>query len=568
MSELIPWDPVLEVDASGVLDTALDLVAEGVSVIPLRPRSKVPALERWAEFQTRLPTEDEVRSWFADPALNLGVVCGPVSGGLYVLDFDTPEAAQKFAEVYAPLLTGAPIVKTARGFHAYLRSTVPLSGRKADGIDLKAAGGYVVGPRSTHPDGSVYQLVHGDLAKIPEVDPELVGFGSNGHGKQEPPGEWADEVLARGADKGARNDTLARLAGRYVAKGLSRAEALELLLQFDRRCRPPLGERTVTSTLESVLKTHDRKHPEPPDPLEALVSLRSRQTAELPPRTWFAEGMVTPGFNVIFGRKAMGKSFFMVQLAHAIAEGLPFLDRPTTPAKVLYVSFELDERDTADRFKALAPLSENAYIVHGWPPGEKALPALERAITAHGFQVIMFDTFMTMLPRDPQARFDINNYFDSEYYRAWRMTAKKHDAAVVGSWHATKADREDIFLNLLSGTGFGGQCDCAVEIKRKRGDAAGKLVIAGNHAADAVVPVLFEDGVFSLGEGELDLDRLSPDEERTVAVLREHPSGCSPTAVGLATGRSDNAARAALNRLIARGKVERPARGVYALVTL
>ena len=42
-------------------DEALDLLCKReFSIIPLKPRDKKPLLPSWAEFQRRIPTEEEV----------------------------------------------------------------------------------------------------------------------------------------------------------------------------------------------------------------------------------------------------------------------------------------------------------------------------------------------------------------------------------------------------------------------------------------------------------------------------------------------------------------------------
>ena len=318
-----------------------------------------------------------------------------------------------------------------------------------------------------------------------------------------------------------------------------------------------------------MFATDARKHPQPPkaerkDILDGIVSFAARQEADIPPRTWYADGMICPGFNMLTARKAMGKSFFLTQLGNAIAEGQEFLGRKTTQAKVLLVSFELDERDTSERFKGmLRPLSPNAWIKHIWSTGEDAFADAERAITEGGFKVIMFDTFLPLLPRDSD--FKLNEYGDSEVYLRWRLLAKRHDAAIVASWHEGKTPRDDFMLNAIGSTGMVAQADSVISIDRKRGDPAGKLFIAGNHAKDSALSVVFEDGFFRLGDGEININRLTPDEEKTVAALAKHPEGATPDEIGLETGKNANAARATLNRLIARRKAIKHKRGVYGL---
>ncbi len=300
-----------------------------------------------------------------------------------------------------------------------------------------------------------------------------------------------------------------------------------------------------------------------PDPLAAVCSFRARQQADLPPRVWYWDGGITPGFNLLTARKAMGKSYFLMQMADCIAAGAPFLGRNTRKAKVLYVAFELDELDTSERFKAMLPLSENAHLVHSWPTEEAGLELAERAIVECGYNVLVFDTFLPLLP--PASAFEINGYGDSTLYLKWRLLGKRHGAAIVASWHEGKSPRDDYMLNAIGSTGMVGQADCIISIDRKRGDTAGKLWIGGNHAAESAIPFTFENGIFALAEGPAAVDRLTPDEEKTVIALQGHPEGASTAAVALAMGKSEEAARKSINRLVARGKALRVRRGLYCL---
>jgi len=302
------------------------------------------------------------------------------------------------------------------------------------------------------------------------------------------------------------------------------------------------------------------------DFLHAAVSFRERQLADIPPRTWYIDGLICPGFIMVVGKKAMRKSWFMGQGANSIADGVDFLGRKATQAKVLYISFELDESDTHDRWKAMPPLSENAFAIHSWPSGEEAFEAAERAIREYGYRVLMFDTFLPMLPKDPY--FKLNEYADSDFYLKWRLLGKRNNAAIVASWHTGKNDREDFFLNPIGSTGMVAQADCLISIDGKRGDPTGRVYVGGNHGKDAVIGFVFENGIFKLGETEISADRLTPDEEKTLSILSQNPGGCTAAAVGLAMGKSDNAARMALNRLMARGKVSKLKRGLYGLTTL
>jgi hypothetical protein len=127
--------------------------ARGWSVIPLVggaeiSRGKRP-LVRWQTYTRRLPSPSELDAWFgsqAQPAY--GVVCGLVSG-LVVLDLDDPMLAQRFVEHFPHLVDTFIVCSGQRGTpHLYWRVDYPVRSRTFPGGDLKAEGGYVVGPGS------------------------------------------------------------------------------------------------------------------------------------------------------------------------------------------------------------------------------------------------------------------------------------------------------------------------------------------------------------------------------------------------------------------------------------
>lgn len=150
-------------------DHAHRLLALGLSVIPVpRPRpgvppgqpgdGKVPTLA-WTTYQSRLPTVDEVESWFATP-MNLAVITGAVSR-VIVIDADAREAVRWAVRrlPYTPWQT-----ETARGYHLWYRHPgvrVPNRARIAtdDGrlpMDVRGDGGYVIAPGSIHASGVEY----------------------------------------------------------------------------------------------------------------------------------------------------------------------------------------------------------------------------------------------------------------------------------------------------------------------------------------------------------------------------------------------------------------------------
>jgi hypothetical protein len=132
----------------------------GFSVIPLV--GKRPALSSWLEYTERRANLLELRQWFkrTDCPFNIGIICGEASGGLVVVDLDTPDDARWWLTEHpaSPLM-----VHTGRGggMHVYYRSGGQQLGNRSKlfsrSIDLRSEHGYVVAPPSVHPEtGKTY----------------------------------------------------------------------------------------------------------------------------------------------------------------------------------------------------------------------------------------------------------------------------------------------------------------------------------------------------------------------------------------------------------------------------
>lgn len=135
----------------------------GIAIMPLYHRSKEPILSTWRHLQERLPSEQEVNSWFATDWNNYGVIAG--WGNLVVLDFDNMFYFDLWREWC--LMSGTQYawgglqVRTRKGMHVYLQTPAPAENDKRisikGGIDVQAQGKYVVGPLSMHRSGHIYQ---------------------------------------------------------------------------------------------------------------------------------------------------------------------------------------------------------------------------------------------------------------------------------------------------------------------------------------------------------------------------------------------------------------------------
>lgn len=139
------------------LSAALHWLHLGVAPVPIRYRSKAPAIQ-WSEYQTRLPTEQLVRSWFTTSLRNVAIVTGWL--GLTVIDFDSIETFYTWWHMFARNdVWQTYSVMTGRGVHLYYWIEEPPVNASAPGIDVKGQWGYVLVPPSTHPSGTQYSVL-------------------------------------------------------------------------------------------------------------------------------------------------------------------------------------------------------------------------------------------------------------------------------------------------------------------------------------------------------------------------------------------------------------------------
>jgi putative DNA primase/helicase len=215
--------------------------------IPIRDRSKKPDLVELEPYLSRRATKEELDSWSWP---GVGIVTGPLSG-ILVLDADGPEGEAELKRHGHP---ATPMVRTARqGLHLYFAHPgveVRTGIRVGPGLDLKAAGGYVVAPPSVGPNGKSYEWI---------LSPEEVGLAD--------PPSWVMQLIDRPGRNGTappvgeripvgqRNQGLTSIAGSMRRRGLDGAEISAALSAVNkRRCDPPLEEEEVRRIAASVSK--------------------------------------------------------------------------------------------------------------------------------------------------------------------------------------------------------------------------------------------------------------------------------------------------------------------------
>ena len=241
-------------DLSALLDAALQYLAEGRSIVPVKEGQKAPPHVAWEEYQKRRPTEEEVQAWWEKwPTANIAIVTGGISG-ITVIDLDGPEG---MASARANLLTGqhleTRIHKTPKGHHILCKydSRFHTGAGFLPGVDVRNDGGYIIAPPSVV-DGKEYTVYRdGPIAAIP-FGPEALTVSKVVPIRPETEHPtWVSEAL-RGVPEKERNQTATRLVGYFHSKGIPPDIIFETLMPFAKACEPEMDPRELQKVIASV----------------------------------------------------------------------------------------------------------------------------------------------------------------------------------------------------------------------------------------------------------------------------------------------------------------------------
>lgn len=225
-----------------------ELKSRGLAVMPLIPYSKNP-LTKWDRLKTELYT-----GTFPEDC-NIGIICGNISGKLFVIDIDEPSLYDEFKEYHDQTY----IVQTGkRGFHIYLRATndvpknVKLDDPRGRHIDIKSEGGYVLSAGSIHPDTMKEYVVICDKpimsldTKVLREKLEKMGFQFKSQTNK--------DIEENGALEGSRNNAMFKYGCHLVRDvQLFGAPLKAKMMEVNEKNNPPLDEKEIDLIITQVV---------------------------------------------------------------------------------------------------------------------------------------------------------------------------------------------------------------------------------------------------------------------------------------------------------------------------
>lgn len=322
--------------------------------------------------------ETKIRAWFGDlaPLSNIGIATGRISN-LIVLDEDAAKGGNRYElEEENVFLFDTTSVESGGGFHFYYEYPPDMNiknsaSRLGKFIDVRGDGGYVVAPPSIHVSGAIYEFVSdAPLIDFPrewyqrlvsaqtnQINNPQAANGDNGASGLFVPPPHTNLIVPDSINQGARNDSLARLAGSLRRIGLNEAEINAALQHLNNRvCKPPLASTEVAEIARKISRYA------PHDTIETAETDAGGTDYENTLRPYSLDNF----FDIDFGEKEIlgfhigkkdiaviqaatnaGKTTLLRNVALCMAAGRAFhpFYEGSRPVKIGYFDFENDAQD-------------------------------------------------------------------------------------------------------------------------------------------------------------------------------------------------------------------------------
>ena len=231
----------------------------GLNIIPIKYSRKTP-IQKWEEFQHRKLSQTEFENVFGTgKPVNIGIVCGEISGNLVSLDFDDIHNFEQFF-LNKKLCEETAIIQTSRGRHVWIRTARPVKSFSIPELhlDVLGEGKITIAPPSRHPTGAIYSFLNPDLIEPMDVSdfqkavlercrtlhgkvPTTVTNANEFHATGGKPGTHRlaqaqkDRIVKDVAPfwvRGHRNSLCMYLLGWWVKAGVSQTTAAELITRI------------------------------------------------------------------------------------------------------------------------------------------------------------------------------------------------------------------------------------------------------------------------------------------------------------------------------------------------
>jgi hypothetical protein len=416
-------------------------------------------------------------------------------------------------------------------------------------------------------DDALKRLTAAAAAKSTKANSKSDNTHSAGDGSA-----WV-ELLANIASDKNLHDSIARLAMKLLRAGMIDGAAFNLLRAWMTVYDTPHDQRWADryNDIPRAVKTAREKigeKTEPPKPASALNAKRLNEMV-FGPIKYVVPGYIVEGLTLFAGKPKVGKSWLLLHVAFAVAEGGFTLGNvQCEQGDVLYAALE-------DNLRRLQSRLTKLFGTNDWPARLDFVCEMPR-LTEGGLdfikswiegaerpRLVIIDTLAVVRPPNRKEQ----GTYDADYaaVKELRDLALKYGIAIVLVHHLRKAEADDPFDTISGTLGLTGAPDSIMVIKR---DSSGTTLHAkGRDLIEIEKAVKFDPGTCAwvvLGEA----GAIKKSTERSVIVNALEEAGSeplTPNQIAAHTGMKPVNVRRLLAKLLADGVIKKASYGKYTL---
>jgi len=267
------------------------------------------------------------------------------------------------------------------------------------------------------------------------------------------------------------------------------------------------------------------------------------------PLNWTVDRIIPEGCVVLAGRPKIGKSWFALQLALAVATGGKALEHtPVQQNCVLYMALEDTERRLQSRVKQLlgdGPVPQELRLATNWPTiDEGGAEALDQFLTCYPeHKLVIIDTFRKIKSRKRGGEFDTLTKLSD--------IAHKFGICLLIIHHTRKADAEDAFDTVSGSTETASVADAMLVLKRSRYSSYSELNVTGRDIEEKKLALKFYSDTLRWELiGEADKVLMSETRKEIIQVLRKADTSMTPKEIADCLDKKPATVRKAISRML------------------
>ena len=517
--------------------------------------AKTPRV-KWTHYQTIQPSEEEIKQWHSQyPEANWAVITGIAFA---VVDADSDEAV---TWIESGGITRTPLKQiTPRGGTHYFYALGPDDIRNSVGknkIDVRGDGGYVmiapsVGYRLECEQSYGVTSID-DLPLLSGVDLQHIhGFNSVDPNTGEVP-SIREKLTEDPKVEGSRNDTLARLVGKWIKEGWGLREVLIKAQDWNQSCSPPMDLVEATKTVMSICQGHIKRNPDlaesginqwntstwhtgltedlkeiqdQEDPIDTpqkpesgplgLVPFSSFEWQSMEDDTieqyWGDKFIFENSRVLLLGKPKIGKSNWLGAFAAGATTGTHFMGQPfSKPLKVMWFQAEIIAEFLKQRVEMyyqrfstndeVRQMGFDNLIISGRLRKnlmkDSDIQAFSDEVAFHNPDIVMIDPIINFFDGEENSNTEIRKLLDRV-----DMLMEMNNVATIIAHHTGKERADDrSFLSARGGSVFAGWFDSGIKLMGEKPNI--NIFYEARNAADPQEHISlfnFDDGLWEVSD--------------------------------------------------------------------